>query len=149
MLECSVGFGRASYPVDASKKVRVIGAKQKENTAKGFWWWDVPTSLRSRHVQIVSLAMPNDLHAIKFPTRWVPRLLTSTQKQSRKETATEIWQLCQADHDHLFDRLIAMDQCWVYRYEPKTKEPKRTVEARELKTSQSSEAGNRIGKGDD
>jgi len=31
-------------------------------------------------------------------------------------------QLCKADPDDFFDRLITMDECWVYHYDPETKE---------------------------
>lgn len=64
----------------------------------------------------------NDLHMSKVAARWVPRLLSPMQKDHRKETSIEMLQLFQADPDDFFDRLITMDECWVYHYDPETKE---------------------------
>jgi hypothetical protein len=52
----------------------------------------------------------------------VPRLLTPVQKQQRMDVAKELLQVCQDEKVEFFDRLIMMNECWVYHYDHETKE---------------------------
>jgi hypothetical protein len=55
--------------------------------------------------------------AVKF----VPRLLTSDQKQLRINVCLELWE--KANEDPTFiSRIIAGDESWIYGYNPETKQ---------------------------
>jgi hypothetical protein len=58
----------------------------------------------------------------KVAACWVPRLLTPVQKQQRMDVEKELLPLCQDENVEFFDRLITMDECRVYHYDPETKE---------------------------
>lgn len=58
----------------------------------------------------------------KVSARWVPRLLTPLQKQVRVECCTQLLDMCSADEDDFFERLVTMDETWVYHFDPETKE---------------------------
>jgi hypothetical protein len=38
------------------------------------------------------------------------------------DVAKELLQLCKDEEVEFFDRLITRDECWVYHYDPETKE---------------------------
>jgi hypothetical protein len=58
----------------------------------------------------------------KVAVCWVPRLLTPVQKQQQMGVAKELLQLCQDEMVAFFDSLIMTNECWVYHYDPETKE---------------------------
>lgn len=62
------------------------------------------------------------LHMTEVSARWVPRLLMPEQRLRRKEVSQEMLQLFCEDKERFFDRLVTMDECWVYHYDPETKE---------------------------
>lgn len=64
----------------------------------------------------------DQLHMSKVSARWVPRLLTPFQKQTRHELSQQMLTLLEQDEEDFFARLITMDECWVYLYDPETKE---------------------------
>ena len=64
----------------------------------------------------------DELHMTKVAARWVPQLLTPVQKQQRMDVAKKLLQLCQDEKVEFFDHLIMIDECWVYHYDPETKE---------------------------
>ena len=47
------------------------------------------------------------------------------KKPCQTKAAVEMLQLCQPNPDDYFSRLITMDECWVYHYDPETKEQSR------------------------
>jgi hypothetical protein len=64
----------------------------------------------------------NQLHMTNVAECLVPQLLTPVQKQKQMDAAKEILQLCQDEKVEFFNRLITMDEFWVYHYVPETKE---------------------------
>lgn len=70
----------------------------------------------------VSSILHDDLNMSKVSARWVPRLLTPFQKEERTRCCTELLGMCTADEDAFFDRLVTMDESWVYHFDPETKE---------------------------
>lgn len=70
----------------------------------------------------VSSILHDVLNMSKVSARWVPRLLTPFQKDERKRCCTELLAMCAADEGGFFDRLVTMDESWVYHFDPETKE---------------------------
>lgn len=70
----------------------------------------------------VSKIIHDELNMSKVSARWVPRLLTPLQKKNREELSQQMLSVLWKDEDDFFDRLITMDECWVYLYDPETKE---------------------------
>lgn len=58
----------------------------------------------------------------KVSARWVPRMLTPPQKQLRVEYSKEFLDLCSADKEEIFARLVTADETWVHHYEPESKQ---------------------------
>jgi hypothetical protein len=48
------------------------------------------------------------------------KMATSVEKV--EACAKELLQLCQDEKMEFFNRLITMDECWVYHYDPETKD---------------------------
>ncbi|KAJ7344747.1 hypothetical protein JRQ81_000697 [Phrynocephalus forsythii] len=63
-----------------------------------------------------------ELHMNKVSARWVPRLLIPLQKQTRHDFSQQNLTLLEQNEDNFFACLITMDECWVYLYDPETKE---------------------------
>ena len=63
-----------------------------------------------------------ELHMNKVSARWVPRLLTPLQKQTRHDFSQQNLTLLERNEDDFFARLVTMDEGWVYLYDPETKE---------------------------
>ncbi|KAJ7316636.1 hypothetical protein JRQ81_002798 [Phrynocephalus forsythii] len=61
-------------------------------------------------------------HMNKVSARWVPRLLIPLQKQTRHDFSQQNLTLLERNEDNFFARLVTMDECWVYLYNPETKE---------------------------
>ena len=70
----------------------------------------------------VSKMIQNKLHMSKVSSRWVPRLLTPFQKQTRRDLSRQMLTLLEQDEEDFFGRLVTMDECWIYLYDPETKE---------------------------
>ena len=64
----------------------------------------------------------DELHMTKVSARWIPRLLTQIQKQNRAECSQELLDLCNADEDNFFSRLITVDESWIHHFDPETKQ---------------------------
>ncbi|KAJ7316258.1 hypothetical protein JRQ81_002420, partial [Phrynocephalus forsythii] len=65
-----------------------------------------------------------ELHMIKVCAFWVPCSLTALQKQTRHDFSQQNLTLLelQKNEDNFFARFITMDECWVYLYNPESKE---------------------------
>ena len=63
-----------------------------------------------------------ELHMTKVSARWVPRLLTPLQRKTRHDLSMQNLTLLDEDEESFFGRLVTMDECWVYLYDPETKE---------------------------
>ena len=64
----------------------------------------------------------DELHMSKVSARWVPRLLTPLQRQTRRDLSRQMLTLLEQDEEDFFGRLVTMDESWIYLYDPETKE---------------------------
>ena len=60
------------------------------------------------------------LNMSKVSARWVPRLLTDAMKQERKRCSAVLLEYFETV-PHFFDRLVTVDESWVYLYDPEMK----------------------------
>lgn len=58
----------------------------------------------------------------KVSARWVPRMLTDAQKQTRLKISKSSLELLQKDPDLFLARFITMDETWLHHYDPETKQ---------------------------
>jgi [histone H3]-lysine36 N-dimethyltransferase SETMAR len=65
--------------------------------------------------------LTDDLNMRKLSARWVPKLLTPSQKQDRVDISNENLDLMEQDWD-LLSTLVTGDETWVYYYDPETKQ---------------------------
>lgn len=54
--------------------------------------------------------------------RWVPRMLTVENKRQRRAAAIEFLDMCKADPDKFFRRIVTCDETWIHYYDPETKQ---------------------------
>ena len=64
--------------------------------------------------------LTNDLGLRRVAAKFVPRLLTSEQKDMRLETSKDLLNYC-SDDDKFLCSIITGDESWVYGYDPETK----------------------------
>ena len=57
----------------------------------------------------------------KVSARWVPRLLSPFQKDTRRQCCQENLELLTEDPEHFFQRLVTGDETWVYHRDPESK----------------------------
>ncbi|XP_045458103.1 histone-lysine N-methyltransferase SETMAR-like [Melitaea cinxia] len=87
--------------------------------------------------------MHGHLGMTKVSARWVPRMLTTPQKQQRVECSGAFLDLCNEDKDGVLSRIVTGDKTWVHHYEPESKQDsmqwhkKGTAPPKKLKVSQS------------
>ena len=68
----------------------------------------------------------NILYMRKFSAKWVPKCLTSEQKQARVQTSTAILAHF-SDTPNFLSRLVTEDETWLHIYDPETKNNQRRV----------------------
>lgn len=81
--------------------------------------WELAEALRIPKTSIYRI-LTEDLGMKKLSARWVPRLLTPENKQSRIETSKECLKMSERDLD-FFHRLITVDETWLHHYTPEMK----------------------------
>ena len=57
----------------------------------------------------------------KVSARWVPRMLSPFQKDTRRQCCQENLELLTEDPEHFFQRLVIGDETWVYHRDPESK----------------------------
>lgn len=62
----------------------------------------------------------------KVSARWVPRMLTDTQKQTRLRVSQSCLDMLQQDPDRFLARFVTMDETWLHHYDPETKQQSMT-----------------------
>ena len=62
--------------------------------------------------------MSNHLGMKKASTRWVPKLLTSIQRDEHMDCCQEFLQENEINLDNYFDPIVTGDKIWVYYYDP-------------------------------
>lgn len=60
------------------------------------------------------------LNLSKVSARWVPRLLTAEMKAERARCCKLLLDL-ERKNDNFFDRLVTVDETWLYQYDPESK----------------------------
>jgi len=61
------------------------------------------------------------LDMFKVSARWVPRMLSPFQKDTRRQCRQENLELLTEDPEHFFQRLVRGDETWVYHRDPESK----------------------------
>ncbi|XP_076069212.1 histone-lysine N-methyltransferase SETMAR-like [Oratosquilla oratoria] len=64
----------------------------------------------------------DELYMSKVSARWVPRLLTPLQRQTRRDLSRQMLTLLEQDEEDFFGRLVTMDKSWIYLNDLETKE---------------------------
>ena len=54
------------------------------------------------------------LYMSKVSARWVPRMLSTFQKDTRRQCCQENLELLTEDPEHFFQRLVSRDETWLY-----------------------------------
>lgn len=62
------------------------------------------------------------LHMSKLTARWIPRLLTETQKNARMEACQELLRISNELGESFWSRIITTDETWLPFFMPETKE---------------------------
>ena len=57
----------------------------------------------------------------KVSARWVPRMLSPFQKDTRRQCCQENLKLLNEDPEHFFQSLVTGDETWVYHRDPESK----------------------------
>lgn len=57
----------------------------------------------------------------KVSARWIPRLLTDDQKAQRVTSSSEFLRRYDAEGDEFLDRIVTLDETWLWYYDPETK----------------------------
>lgn len=70
---------------------------------------------------VVFAIITNDLNMSKVSARWVPRLLSHNDKVRRVECSKEFLQRLARNGDTFLDRIVTLDETWLWYYEPETK----------------------------
>ncbi|KAJ0174925.1 hypothetical protein K1T71_009066 [Dendrolimus kikuchii] len=58
----------------------------------------------------------------KVSARWVPRMLTDSQKQNRLDISKILFDKFQVDSENFLSRFVTMDETWVHHFDPETKQ---------------------------
>lgn len=70
----------------------------------------------------VESILHDHLHMNKVSARWVPRMLTPMQRAERVRISREHLDRAVANEQDFFARLVTEDECWVFCYDPETKQ---------------------------
>jgi len=63
-----------------------------------------------------------DLDMRKLSAKWVPKCLNADQKRQRCQSSEQLLELFRCDLNDFLPRLVTMDETWLYRYDPETKQ---------------------------
>ena len=61
-----------------------------------------------------------NLNKVSLSARWVPRLLTADQKKERADCCKYLLRI-EAKHDFFFQKIVTMDETWIYQFDPEPK----------------------------
>eukprot|EP00106_Octopus_bimaculoides_P001199 XP_014768641.1 PREDICTED: uncharacterized protein LOC106868045 [Octopus bimaculoides] len=70
---------------------------------------------------LVQAILMFELNMLLVSTKFVPHLLTTEQKEHRVDVCQDLRQRA-ADDSSFMSRIITGDECWVYMYDPETKQ---------------------------
>jgi len=63
-----------------------------------------------------------DFDMRKVTAKWVPKCLNADQKRQRCQSSEQILEFFRRDSNDFLLRLVTMDETWLYRYDPETKQ---------------------------
>jgi len=63
-----------------------------------------------------------DLDMRKLSANWTPKCLNADQKRKRCQSSKQILEFFRCDPNDFLSRLVTMDETWLYRYDPETKQ---------------------------
>ena len=63
-----------------------------------------------------------DLDMRKLSAKWVPKCLNADQKRQRCQSSEQILEFFRRDPNNFLSRLVTMDETWLFRYDPETKQ---------------------------
>lgn len=66
--------------------------------------------------------LKQSLNMRKVSARWVPRMLTDSQKQNRLDISKTLLDKFQEDSENFLSRFVTMDETWVHHFDPETKQ---------------------------
>ncbi|KAJ0176595.1 hypothetical protein K1T71_007774 [Dendrolimus kikuchii] len=58
----------------------------------------------------------------KVFARWVPRMLTGSQKLNRLDISKILLDKFQEDSENFLSRFVTMDETWIHHFDPETKQ---------------------------
>ena len=58
----------------------------------------------------------------KFSAKWVPKCLNADQKRQRCQSSEQLLEFFWPDPNDFLSRLVTMNETWLYRYHPETKQ---------------------------
>lgn len=64
----------------------------------------------------------DNLNISKVSARWVPRMLTPLQKNTRIACCSEFIELCGENPDEILQKIVTGDETWVHHYDPESKQ---------------------------
>lgn len=70
----------------------------------------------------VAVIIHDHLGMQKLSAKWVPKCLNADEKRKRVETSRLILQHFELSSDNFLDRLVTVDETWLYHYDPETKQ---------------------------
>lgn len=65
--------------------------------------------------------LTDELGMSKVSARWVPRLLSDTEKEHRVRCSQSFLSRYEAEGDEFLDRIITTDETWLHHFDPETK----------------------------
>lgn len=83
--------------------------------------WQIAEELSISKERIGDI-LHNYLHMSKVSARWVPKMLTSFDKQRRVETSQEFLDLCKDNLTEICTRIVTVDETWIRQYDPESKQ---------------------------
>jgi len=63
-----------------------------------------------------------DLDMRKLSAKWVPKCLNADQKRHRCQSSEQLLEFFRRYPNYFLSRLVAMDETWLYHYDPETKQ---------------------------
>lgn len=69
----------------------------------------------------IKLILHEHLNMRKVCARWVPRMLSRFEKQTRVDTSNEVLRMFEENPEEMPFRIITEDETWLHHYDPETK----------------------------
>ena len=63
-----------------------------------------------------------DLDMRKLPAKWVPKCLNANQKRQQCQSSEQLLEFFRRDPNDFLSWLVAIDETWLYHYDPETKQ---------------------------